>query len=89
MSPEELENKFAMCEPVKEIVVYDKDKVITAEVYPNPDYEFTDVRAEIQAEIDKVNDTLPAPKQIHGLVLRDIEFDKTASKKIKRSSITK
>ncbi len=89
VSPEELENKFAMCEPVKEIVVYDKDKVITAEIYPNPDYEFTDVRAEIQAEIDKVNGTLPAPKQIHGLVLRDTEFDKTASKKIKRNSITK
>lgn len=87
VSPEELENKFACVEPVKEIVVYDKEGVITAMIYPNPDYEFTDVKAELQAEIDKVNSTLPAPKQIHGLVIRDKEFDKTASKKIKRNFI--
>ncbi|MGN1115805.1 MAG: AMP-binding protein [Candidatus Ornithomonoglobus sp.] len=84
VSPEELENKFAMSEPVKEIVVFEKDHVITAEIYPNPDYEFTDIEAEIQAEIDKVNETLPLPKQIHGFILRDTEFEKTASKKIKR-----
>lgn len=85
VSPEELENKFALSEIVKEIVVFDKDSVISAEIYPNPDYEFTDVRAEIQAEIDRVNDTLPLPKQIHGFELRDTEFEKTASKKIKRN----
>lgn len=87
VSPEELENKFACVEAVQEIVVYDLDGVITAEIYPNPDYEFTDVRAQLQAEIDKVNDTLPQPKQIHGLVLRDTEFEKTASKKIKRKNL--
>ena len=89
VSPEELENKFACVDSVQEIVVYDKDGVITAEVYPNPDYEFTDTREEIQTEIDKVNETLPTAKQIHNLVLRDVEFDKTSSKKIKRNSITK
>lgn len=87
VSPEELENKFACIDAVQEIVVYDLDGVITAEVYPNPDYEFTDVRAEIQSQIDEVNDTLPQPKQIHGLVLRDTEFEKTASKKIKRKNL--
>lgn len=87
VSPEELENKFACVDAVKEIVVYDLDGVITAEVYPNPDYEFTDTRGQIQEEIDKVNDTLPQPKQIHGLVLRDTEFEKTASKKIKRRNL--
>lgn len=87
VSPEELENKFACVERVREIVIYDNQGVITAEVYPNPDYEFTDTRGEIQAEIDKVNETLPLPKQIHGLVLRDTEFEKTASKKIKRKNL--
>ncbi len=87
VSPEELENKFACVDPVQEIVVYDNDGVIVAEVYPNPDYPFTDVRAQIQAEIDKVNDTLPTPKQIHGLYIRDTEFEKTASKKIKRKNL--
>lgn len=87
VSPEELENKFACVDAVQEVIVYDLDGIITAEIYPNPDYEFTDVRAQIQAEIDKVNDTLPQPKQIHGLVLRDTEFEKTASKKIKRKNL--
>lgn len=87
VSPEELENKFACIDAVKEIVIYDNNCVITAEVYPNPDYEFTNVREEIQSEIDKVNDTLPLPKQIHALVIRDTEFEKTASKKIKRKNL--
>lgn len=87
VSPEELENKFACVDEVKEIVIYDNAGVITAEIYPNPDYEFSDVRAQLQAEIDKVNGTLPQPKQIHGLVIRDTEFEKTASKKIKRKNL--
>ncbi len=86
VSPEELENKFACVEKIREIVIYDNDGVITAEIYPNPDYAFTDTEAELQEEIDKVNDTLPQPKQIHGLVIRDTEFEKTASKKIKRKN---
>lgn len=88
ISPEELENKFALFKPVKEIVVYGKDDVITAEVYPDPEYESDDIRAEIQAEIDRINESLPTIKQIHALVIRDTEFEKTASKKIKRNSIT-
>jgi long-chain acyl-CoA synthetase len=87
VSPEELENKFACAEPVQEIVIYDNGGVITAEIYPNPDYEFTNVREELQAELDKVNETLPQPKQIHGLVIRDTEFEKTASRKIKRKNL--
>lgn len=89
VSPEELENKFACFEPVKEIVVYDKEGVITAEVYPNPDYEAEDIRGEIQDKINEINDTLIAAKQIHALVLRDTEFEKTSSKKIKRNLIGK
>lgn len=87
VSPEELENKFACIDEVQEIVVYDRNGVITAEIYPNPDFEFEDKEAQIQSRIDEVNDTLPLPKQIHGLVLRDTEFEKTASKKIKRQNL--
>lgn len=89
VSPEELENKFACFEPIKEIVVYDKDGVITAQVYPNPDYSSENIRDEIQREIDRVNEELPAAKQIHALVIRDTEFEKTSSKKIKRNTIIK
>lgn len=87
VSPEELENKFACFVPVKEIVVYAKNNVITVEVYPDPEYISDDIRAEIQAKIDDVNSTLPAAKQIHALVIRDTEFEKTASKKIKRNLV--
>ena len=89
VSPEELENLFATSEPIKEIVVYDKDSTITAQIYPNPDYESEDIQAEIQAEIDRVNDALPAAKQIHRVVYSDHEFEKTSSKKIKRNLVEK
>lgn len=87
VSPEELENLFALFAPIKEIVVYGKNDVLTAEVYPNPDYESEDICAEIQAKIDEINDTLPTTKQIHNLVIRDTEFEKTVSKKIKRNLV--
>jgi long-chain acyl-CoA synthetase len=89
VSPEEIENQFAYFAPIKEIVVYDKNGQITAEVYPDPEYQSDDIRAEIQEKVDRVNDTFPPAKQIVNLILRDTEFEKTASKKIIRSSITK
>ena len=89
VSPEEIENQFAYFAPIKEIVVYDKDGIITAEIFPNPDYESNDIKAEIQAKIDEVNDTFPPAKHIVNLVIRDKEFEKTASKKIIRASVGK
>ncbi len=89
VSPEEIENQFAYFAPIKEIVVYDKDGIITAEVFPNPDYESTDIKAEIQAKIDEVNDTFPPAKHIVNLVIREKEFEKTASRKIIRASVGK
>ena len=74
-------------QPIKEIVVYDKAGVITAQVYPDPDCECDDIRAVIQQKIDEVNDTFPAAKQIVNLIIRDKEFEKTASKKIIRALV--
>lgn len=87
VSPEEIENQFAYFKPIKEIVVYEKDNNITAEVFPDPDYQSDDLKAEIQQKIDEVNDTFPPAKRIVRLVIRDTEFKKTASKKIIRSEI--
>jgi len=89
VSPEELENKFSLFDPVKEVVVYGDNGVITAEVYPNPDYKSDDIKAEIQSKIDEINDTMPTTHHINALVIRDTPFEKTASNKIKRASITK
>lgn len=84
VSPEEIENQFAYYAPIKEIVVYGLNGQITAEVYPDPEYVCDDIKAVIQAKIDEVNSGFPAAKQIVSLVIRDTEFEKTASKKIIR-----
>lgn len=87
VSPEELENQFALYPPVKEIVVHAKEGKITAEVYPDPEYVSDDIRAEIQKKIDEVNEEFPPAKHIVNLVIRDTEFQKTTSRKIIRSSV--
>lgn len=87
VSPEEIENQFVFFAPIKEIVVYERDNAITAEVYPDPEYVSDDIKREIQQKIDYVNDGFPPAKRIAKLVLRDREFPKTASKKIIRSEI--
>ncbi|MCD7800534.1 MAG: AMP-binding protein [Ruminococcus sp.] len=91
VSPEELENKFADNLLVKEVLVYAKDYVITAEIFPNLDYaeanNITDIKSQLQKDIDSINLTLPSAKTIRNLVVRTVEFEKTTSKKIKRSQV--
>ena len=87
VSPEELENQFSFFMPIKEIVVYADNSIITAQVYPDPDYKSDDIQAEIQAKIDEVNETFPPAKRIVKVIFRDKEFVKTASKKIIRAKI--
>lgn len=88
VSPEELENELSSSELVKEILVRDKEHVIEAEIFPNYDYakkkRIKDIRAELQSIIDSFNEKLPMYKRIHSLIVRETEFDKTPSKKIKR-----
>ena len=83
VSPEELENKFANLEWLQEILVYSEDEQITAEVYPFP--EFKDRAEELfKKKVAEVNKTVPAAKRILRLRLRDTEFEKTTSRKVKR-----
>lgn len=88
VSPEELENKFAVIDLVAECLVYTEDNVITAEIFPNSELcgEMTkeEIGAALQDIILKINRTLPSSKTIHHLRIRDVEFEKTTSKKIKR-----
>ncbi len=88
VSPEELENKIGADRLVQEILVRDAQGVIEAEIFPDLEYvqkkEITDVRAALQAIIDAYNQTAPAHKKVYSLKVRDTEFDKTPSKKIKR-----
>ena len=88
VSPEELENKLGESRIICEILVREKEGVIEAEIFPEAEYVekegITDVKAELQKLIDEYNTGAPAYKRIYSLVVRDTEFPKTPSKKIKR-----
>ncbi|MGN0587888.1 MAG: AMP-binding protein, partial [Oscillospiraceae bacterium] len=89
VSPEEIENKFANVDMAAEVLVYDDDGVITAEIFPNSDVcakmTAEQVAAELHKTIDGINKTLTSSKAIRRLRIRDKEFDKTTSRKIRRN----
>ena len=88
VSPEELENQRSRSALVKEILVREKDKVIEAEIFP--DYEYAkkkhvkDIQGKLQELVDGFNQDMPVYKRIYSLIVRETEFEKTPSKKIKR-----
>lgn len=88
VSPEELENALLRYDLVQEVLVRETESVIEAEIFP--DYEYAkkkhvkDIRAKLQEIVDEYNTGLPAYKKIHSLKVRETEFEKTPSKKIKR-----
>ena len=88
VSPEELENKIGEHRLVKEILVRESEGVIEAEIFPDEDYmkkkRIRDVKSALQEVIDTYNQGAPAYKKVYRLKVRDTEFPKTPSKKIKR-----
>ncbi len=94
--PEEIEEYLGRCDMIAESVVIGRNNannepVITAIVYPNYDM-FKDVSKDeiyetIKAEVNKINKNLPSFKQIREIELRDTEFEKTTSRKIKRFTV--
>lgn len=88
VSPEELENKLGENRLVQEVLVRENEGVIEAEIFP--DYEYArkkgkkDIPEELQKIIDAYNHGAPAYKKIYSLKVRETEFEKTPSKKIKR-----
>lgn len=88
VSPEELENQLSRSALVKEILVREKNQVIEAEIFPDYDYakkkHIKDIREKLQDIIDAFNKDMPFYKRIHSLIVRESEFEKTPSKKIKR-----
>ena len=89
VSPEELENKFAEYDVVGDVLVYSEDNVITAEFFPAAEAAKNLSEAEIEEKlleaVDSVNKTVTSAKAIRRVLMRDSEFEKTTSKKIKRS----
>lgn len=83
VSPEELENRFAGTQWLSEVMVYSENEQITAEVYPFPEFA---ARAEalFRKKVEEINRTIPSTHKIVRLRLRDSEFEKTTSRKVKR-----
>lgn len=82
ISPEELENYFYELDYIKEALVYQKDDIIEAEVYFE---ENKDVyKSQMEQDLLTINSLLPAYKNIKKVNIREIEFPKTSTNKIKR-----
>lgn len=88
VSPEEIENKLSAGRLVQEVLVRDSGGVIEAEIFPDYEYaakkKIRDIQMKLQEIIDAYNETAPLYKRIFKLKVRDTEFEKNTTKKIKR-----
>ncbi len=89
VSPEELEDLLDDIDIIDTAMVYEKDDELAVEVFPKETYvkekEVTNVYETVCDEIYKLNATLPVYKQIKSIKLRDTQFEKTSTLKIKRN----
>ncbi len=82
ISPEELEQDIARDDAVEEVLVYDENGKIVAEIFPNEAHR--DDKEYFEKLKSKVNKGRPIYKQITRIKLRNEEFIKNASMKIVR-----
>jgi len=82
--PEEIEEELLHIEYIKEAVVYAEDNTIIAEVYLDTE-KMPDCAGLLDQDIINLNKTLPVYKNIGKTRIRDVEFPKTTTKKIKRA----
>jgi len=91
VSPEMLENRLGRHGVVKEVVAYQDENVIVAEIFPDTRYVkqngIDNVKRYCEECVDQANKGLPAYARISKVVIRDTEFQKNASGKIVRSTI--
>lgn len=83
VSPEEIENKLMKIDYVQEVVVYEEDGAITAEFFLDT-ANTPDAKDKIKADVRNINMQLPTYKQVTKTKIRDTEFPKTTTLKIKR-----
>lgn len=83
ISPEELESNFQIDEGVNEVLVYEQNNKLVAEIYPDEAY--MDNEEYFHQLMLKVNEGRPLSKQIASVKLRKEEFIKNTTKKIVRN----
>ncbi|MCM1182371.1 MAG: AMP-binding protein [Roseburia sp.] len=89
VSPEEIENRLGENRLVQEVLVREGEgNTIEAEIFPDYEYagkkKIKDIQGELQKLIDDYNKTAPLYKRVFGLKVRETEFEKNTTKKIKR-----
>ena len=88
ISPEEIENKLGEARIIQEVLVRDNQGVIEAEIFPDYEYakkkKIKDLQSELQKIIDEYNKNVPSYKKVYSLKVRETEFEKNTTKKIKR-----
>ena len=96
--PEEVEYYLNKCDYIKEVVVWGVedektgDIIVAAEIFPDQsvvEKEFGKITEEglrrlLKKSIDEINEQMPLYKRVKRIELRDEEFDKTTTQKIKR-----
>ena len=98
VSPEEIESYLSTIPLIREVMAYGvgsssnaDDVRLAVMIYPDPEQTASmtsyEILERLQSEINRINQQLPSYKQIQMIKLRETEFEKTATKKIKRSSV--
>lgn len=84
VSAEEIEHFVYKIPHVKEVVAFQKDNMICVEIYPD---ELENIEEMMKEEIIRLNHKLPIYKNISRIYIRNKEFPKTSTQKIKRSCL--
>ena len=83
--PEEIETLISYVENVTEVIVYQEDDLIVAEIYTDVEENVDEVKQQIKNDVMEVNKTLAGYKQVKKIKFRNVEFEKTTTRKIKRT----
>ena len=92
--PEEIEDYIMAFPEIAEVIVSsNKDEdgsevSLCAEIYPDQDFAKDktndEIYAKIKSQIESLNDRIPSYKKVTKVIIRQTEFEKTTSRKIKR-----
>lgn len=91
VSAEELEIEIQKIPGVKEVVVYESCNKIVAEIFPDmrvfKRFDESAIREALWVHVAKQNQSWPAHKRIGEIRIRQSEFEKTTTRKIKRTPL--